>query len=268
MIKIKLLIFKIFKIFQTLKILYSRRKIARFREVYSIQELGNVFEDKNEMYDYFYHYYWNISPGWLKEHRQYFSKDFRGFGEDAFHGMWYFIFKELKPKHILEIGIYRGQTLTLFSLLGKMNNYQVNVHGISPFTPSGDEVSTYLTDLNYMSDVQENFRHFNLPLPNLHEGFSTDQSMIKIIESIGWDLIYIDGNHDYEVAKHDYEICSRNLVKGGILVLDDSSLGTDYSPRFNSTAGHPGPSKVASEIDLNSFEEVLSVGHNRVFRKL
>jgi len=37
---------------------------------------------------------------------------------------------------------------------------------------------------------------------------------------------------------------------------------------FYSSAGHPGPSKVAIEIDLNIFEEILSVGHNRIFKKL
>jgi hypothetical protein len=33
------------------------------------------------------------------------------------------------------------------------------------------------------------------------------------------------------------------------------------------TRGHPGPSKVAQEIDRALFEEALQVGHNRVFLK-
>jgi len=241
---------------------------VRFGEVYSVQELGKLFEDRNEMYDYFYHFYWNISPRWLREHRDYFSKELRGFGEEAFHSMWYFIFKEYKPKQILEIGVYRGQTLTLFSLLGKMNKGDVNVHGISPFTSSGDEVSIYLENLDYKKDVLHNYAQFKLPLPHLHEGYSTDLSMINTIESFEWDLIYIDGNHDYEVAKHDFNLCSKNIKKGGLIVLDDASLYTNYKPPFYATAGHPGPSKVAAEIDLNAFEEILSVGHNRVFKKV
>jgi hypothetical protein len=70
------------------------------------------------------------------------------------------------------------------------------------------------------------------------------------------------------VAKADWDLCAPRVRPGGVLVLDDSALGTDYHPPTFATAGHPGPSRLASEIDGASFCEVLRVGHNRVFRKL
>jgi hypothetical protein len=182
--------------------------------------------------------------------------------------MWYFIFKEFQPKDILEIGIYRGQTLSLFALLGKNLGFETSIHGISPFTSAGDNVSKYLEEPDYYNEVIENFKYFELPLPILHKGFSTDKTMLEIMRSQRWDLIYIDGNHDYEVAKQDFNVCSQFIKTGGLIVLDDSSLNTDFKPPFYSTAGHPGPSKVASEIDSNLFKEILSVGHNRVFEKI
>lgn len=246
---------------------FSKRRILKFNRKLSLHEIHEKFRERNTMYNYFHHFFWNLSPSWLKEHRDYFSKDKRGFGEDAFHSMWYFIFNEFKPKQVLEIGVYRGQTISLFSLLASKFGFVSEIHGISPFSSAGDEVSVYLKNLDYENDVKTNFNYFKLPFPILHKGFSTDKEMIKIIESTQWDLIYIDGNHDYEVAKHDFNFCSKNVKKGGLIVLDDASLNTEYKPAFYSTAGHPGPSKVASEIDMNSFEEILSVGHNRVFKK-
>ena len=246
----------------------SKRKINKLNREYSIKELKNDFNNRNFQYKYFHHYFWNLAPDYLLKHRLYFSKEKRGFGEDAFHALWYKAFKEFKPKHILEIGVYRGQTLSLFSLLSENLSLEAEIHGISPFTSSGDEVSKYLDNLDYYNDVKKNFDYFGLPLPILHKGFSTDEEMIKIIQTEQWDLIYIDGNHDYEVAKQDFEICSKQLNKGGLIVLDDASLYTDYKPPFYSTAGHPGPSKVANEIDMNLFEEIISVGHNRIFIKL
>ena len=222
----------------------------------------------NLKYKYFHHFFWNLAPVWLRDHRKYFSHEKRGFGEDAFHAMWFFIFKEFHPKDILEIGIYRGQTLSLFSLLSKNFKYEANIHGISPFTPAGDNVSKYLEEPDYYSDVIINFKKFQLSQPFLHKGFSIDKAMAEVIRSKQWDLIYIDGNHDYEVAKADFIVSSQNVKKGGLIVLDDASLYTDFKPPFYSTAGHPGPSKVASEIDPDLFEEILSVGHNRVFKKL
>jgi len=159
------------------------------------------------------------------------------------------------------------QTLTLFSLLGIKLGFKTEIHGISPFSSSGDNVSKYLEKLNYYDDVNRNFEYFQLPPPVLHSGFSTDASMINEIRNNQWDLIFIDGNHDYEIAAHDFKLCSECIKKGGLIVLDDAALYTNYKPPLYSTAGHPGPSQVASEIDPNYFDEILSVGHNRVFMK-
>ena len=142
------------------------------------------------------------------------------------------------------------------------------MHGIGPLSSSGDGVSTYLDNLDYYADVKKNFDYFNLPAPFLHKGYSTDKNMIEQIQSEEWDLIFIDGNHDYDVAKADFIISSRNIKKGGLIVLDDASLYTGFKAPVYSTPGHPGPSKVASEIDTAVFEEILSVGHNRVFKKI
>ena len=83
-----------------------------------------------------------------------------------------------------------------------------------------------------------------------------------------WDIIYIDGNHDYDVVKADWALCSEAVAVGGLIVLDDSGLSTTYQPPAFATAGHPGPSKLAAEIDRSRYEEILQVGHNRVFRRL
>jgi len=32
----------------------------------------------------------------------------RGFGENAFHTMWYLLLEEFKPATFLEIGVFRG----------------------------------------------------------------------------------------------------------------------------------------------------------------
>jgi len=251
-----------------IKFIISKSKRKKYNKELNIADVKKTFPLLNSEYKYFHHYFWNLSPVWLKEHRTYFSKEQRAFGEGAFNAMWHLIFKEFKPQKVLEIGIYRGQTLTLFSLLSQKLNLNTEVHGISPFSSAGDSVSKYLKNLDYMKDVKKNFKHFNLPDPFLHKGYSNDKEMINIIQASKWDLIYIDGNHDYDVAKQDFDISSKQLNQGGLIVLDDASLYVNFEPSSHSTAGHPGPSKVASEIDLNLFEEILSVGHNRVFKKL
>src|ERR1017187_3059451 len=205
----------------TIRYNYSKRKRLQYNKELSIDEINEQFPSLNEKYLYFHNYFWNLSPAWLRSHREYFSKERRAFGEDAFHAMWFHLFKEFKPGKVLEIGVYRGSTLSLFSLLSQKFQLQTEVHGISPFSSAGDTVSKYLDNLDYYEDVKNNFRYFNLPIPYLHKGYSTDVKMIDKIKELEWDLVFVDGNHDYEVAKADFDVCSQHLKKGGLIILDD-----------------------------------------------
>jgi hypothetical protein len=207
-------------------------------------------------------------PNELRAHRDYFRQDKRGFGEDAFHTMWHLLLHRFRPQNFLEIGVYRGQVLSLVSLIARQEKIDCEVTGVSPFSPAGDSVSEYLVNLDYMADTLRNFEHFGLSRPNLLKAYSTDPEAVQLISSSKWDMIYIDGNHDYDVVLRDWDVCSSALAPGGIVVLDDSGLTSAYKPPLFATGGHPGPSRLASEIDATMFEEVLQVGHNRVFRKL
>jgi len=207
-------------------------------------------------------------PPELLEHRSYFTSEGRGFGEDAFHVLWFLLFREFRPKNFLEIGVFRGQTLSLAALLARINGITCEVCGISPFSQAGDSVSRYRPNVDYHEDTLRNFEHFKLKAPQLLRAFSTDQEARSFIASKEWDMIYIDGNHDYEIARQDWELCSSHLSARGIIVLDDSGLTTSFRPPAFATAGHPGPSRLAQEIDRKQFRELLQVGHNRVFQKI
>jgi len=228
-----------------------------------------VYPNPNILYAYMHHYFHFRCPVLIREHRRYFTEEQHGFGEDAFHAMWWLLLSEFRPQKMLEIGIYRGQVISLWALIcERILRQPYEVHGISPFTNIGDSVSNYLDELDYMGDVVDTFRHWNLSQPTLVKALSTDPVAVDYIKSHAWDLIYIDGNHEYEVVLKDYELCSSNLSLGGLLVLDDASLGTSFKPPSFAFAGHPGPSRVAREYAHEEMHFLGAVGHNRVFRKI
>lgn len=212
-----------------------------------------------------------LLPAELRAHRAYFHDEpanRRGYGEDAFHTLWYVLMNEFRPANYLEIGIFRGQTVTLAALCARLGKFPCAVHGISPFSSAGDSVSSYRKDIDYYTDTLSNFDRFQLPHPTLLRAYSTDPQAVALIQSRTWDMIYIDGNHDYEVVRQDWDVCSKALKAGGVVVLDDSGLSTRYQPPIFATRGHPGPSRIAEEIDRGRFREILQVGHNRAFQKL
>jgi hypothetical protein len=225
-------------------------------------------EDPTDFYLDCFRFFHQRLPPQFREHRSYFTEEGRGFGEDAFHVLWFLLFREFKPKNFLEIGVFRGQTLSLAALLSRSSNLPATVSGISPFSSAGDSVSRYRNNVDYLEDTLKNFRHFNLPAPQLVRAYSTDPGAEQFIASQQWEMVYVDGNHDYEVARKDWENCSRNLKTDGIIVLDDSALMTAFRPPRFATGGHPGPSKLAAEINRKQFREVLRVGHNRAFQKI
>jgi UDP-N-acetylglucosamine transferase subunit ALG13 len=125
----------------------------------------------------------------------------------------------------------------------------------------------YREHVDYLADTRTNLAHFGLAEPELIRAFSTDTAARGRVARGSWDAIYIDGNHDYEVARADWDLCATHVAPGGIIVLDDSAMDTAYRAPAFATAGHPGPSQVASEINRNEFREILCVGHNRVFQR-
>lgn len=223
--------------------------------------------DPTTFYERAVEFFGRSLPEEFRAHHTYFTQPGRGFGEDAFHTQWFLLFREFRPKSFLEIGVFRGQSLSLAAICARQFQIDCFVQGISPFSTAGDAVSRYRPGLDYQTDTLENFSHFKLPEPALLKAYSTDAAAAQLIGSRAWDFIYIDGNHDYDIAKADWEICAKNISPGGIIVLDDSGLCTNFRAPAFATGGHPGSSRLATEIDHRAFTEILQVGHNRVFQK-
>lgn len=221
-------------------------------------------KDANKWYQIFKGTFKNL-PEEIQKHRKYFLD--KGFGEDAFHAMWYYLFDTYRPKNVLEIGVFRGQTISLFNLLGKTFNYSPYVLGISPLTDANDSVSTY-DKLDYAKDIATHYEYFNLGTPNLLKEYSEKKIARETIKSKKWDLIYIDGNHDWPNVLVDYCNCAEALSDAGIIVFDDSSLHENYDPPPNAFKGHPGPSYVLEAYAKQEMDLFLTVGHNNCLRRV
>jgi hypothetical protein len=208
----------------------------------------------------------------LKSHRLYVESNNLGFGERPFHAMWREIINLMPPSFkFIEIGVYKGQVLSLVKLLSDNSNKNVEYYGVTPLIGLGDKFSNY-EQADYKQIISGIFNHFNLEFDsdkNLIIGSSDDKEVMDKIEEFKYfDLMYIDGSHDYEVVISDIELMKRVCKQGAIIVFDDSACFKELPP--NNFKGHIdvcNAIKNTLEID-NNFKELLCVGHNRVFQKV
>jgi predicted O-methyltransferase YrrM len=241
-------------------------KNRRFIKKMSVENLHPSLMSRSDVYRYFENQFRFRSPQFLWKHNWYFKQHNRGFGEPAFHAVWHQILEELKPRKCLEIGVYRGQTISLWSLIAENLNFNCKVVGITPLTRVGDSFSQYL-DVDYLADINKNFEKFKLQHGDIVKDFSTGPVGTKTINSGNWDLIYIDGSHDFEDVYLDYFNSISGLASNGIIVMDDSSMYLEEVKGYAAFQGHPGPSRVCADHAMNDLEHFLSVGHLNFFRK-
>ena len=121
----------------------------------------------------------------LKKHRFYIENNNLGFGEKPFHVLWREIIRSQNENFkFLEIGVYKGQILSLVKLLSDFYNKNLEFYGVTPLDNSGDKYSNY-EKTNYMSTIQNLFNEFRLEFnsnQNLIIVDSTDESIKKIIK--------------------------------------------------------------------------------------
>lgn len=181
-----------------------------------------------------------------------------GFGERSFLWMWKLLVDEMPPDFkFLEIGVFRGQVLALIRILSKT----AHITGITPLDSTGGHWdSDYEADIKYLHD------HFKLSQPDIIKGLSTDK---EIIDTAGgeYDIIYIDGGHEYEVAKADIINYSPFVKVGGYLVIDDCA--NKYDLPYGYFRGIESVSRAVDEhLPNEQFKEIFSVVHNRIFQRV
>jgi hypothetical protein len=227
----------------------------------------------------------------LDAHRSWVEETKWGFGDRAFHYMWYLLLRdEILPREdpaLLEIGVYKGQVISLWALIASELGRTARIHAISPLRgtrpklPRGfARIATYLSRryredsrngnhyerLDYAAAVREIFERFSQDVSKVtfFRGLSEDPGIKQQTAGMTFDLVYIDGGHRYEEVQHDIAYYGSRVKQGGFMVLDDAS---SFQPGTRFFRGHESVSRAAEELDAATWHNVLNVGHNRIYKR-
>jgi hypothetical protein len=208
----------------------------------------------------------------LVEHKNYVVKNSYGYGDQEFHWMWKLIVDDMPNSFkFLEIGVYKGQVLSLIGLLAKRSGKNCQNFGVTPLAPIGDAYSKYdsVDYLEAILSIQEVFGIDSKRKAKIIKGLSNENSVKEKCRIIApFDVVYIDGGHDYKTVVNDIITYSELVNVGGYLVIDDASYNLDLPRgRFR---GWPDVTRAAKDfLDSDSnFRHMFAVGHNRVWRRI
>lgn len=249
----------------------------------TFREVVNLYENTKEIHrDIYFGFKQNVNRTfYLKRHRDYIVENRHGYGNRAFHWMWKLLVDEMPDDFsLLEIGVFKGQTLNLTSFCAQLSKKTARVYGVTPLDTTDGH-----PDIDYEAEIVKIYKDFNVPMDNLLiiEGLSTNDTIKQTVTNVsaeqsGFDMIYIDGGHSYDVVKSDIETYIPHLKVGGYLIVDDCSNNLNMpddicmsytSPKFQ-CIGIPDVTRAVEEfVETNpQLTHQFAVGHNRVWKKL
>ena len=196
----------------------------------------------------------------LKALRDHVEAHVLGFGERSFLGLWDVLLSDLpKNPRLLEIGVFRGQTLAAW----RMIDPKAIIRGITPLDSTDGHWES-----DYEKDIADLHKTFNLKQPTIWKGLSTDSAILeKAASADPFDLIYIDGGHSYEVAHSDVLRYSSFVKVGGLLVIDDCANRYDL-PDGMFKGIEAVSMAVDEQLPNDYYIELFSVVHIRVFKRV
>lgn len=228
----------------------------------------------------------------LARHRQHVQQGQLGFGDPAFHSMWCSLLNHAAQRfgrvHALEIGVYKGQVISLWALLAATLQLDVEVSALGPLT--GQPVhktslfnrlryridrrfreqidnGNFYADEDYASIIRAHFDFHGLDFDRVHlyRGFSTDPAVLAQLADHAFHVVYVDGDHSHAGALHDFQTFAAKIPLGGWLIADDASCDL---PGTRFWKGHEAVSRAVQIMPSLGFRNVLNVGHNRIFERV
>ncbi|MEM8938852.1 MAG: class I SAM-dependent methyltransferase [Bacteroidota bacterium] len=159
------------------------------------------------------------------------------------------LFEEIRPKSMIEIGVWTGKRSTEFIKSGFLEMY----HGFDLFEEITKEIQVHESmgtcHMVYKDDIEKKLRSVNSKtLVELHKG-NTKHTLSDFFNksSLKFDFILIDGGHSLETIDNDWKYCEKLLSDNGTCVFDDYYLNTDLV----------GCRRLIDSLDKNTWEVVF-----------
>lgn len=135
---------------------------------------------------------------------------------------------------IVEIGSWKGKS-TIFIGKGALAGKRIKVYAIDPHTGSPENIKVLGKVWTY-DDFKKNIENAGLNDIVIPIVKTSEEAAKNFTDPV--EFIFIDGVHEYEMVKQDFELWFPKLIDGGIIAIHDTVA--------------PGPKKVVKKYIYKS----------------
>ena len=152
--------------------------------------------------------------------------------------------KKLKPKNVLEVGIFQGVTSrNICEVLKIMNGDDFRFTGIDIFEINKNSKDEHIPNIKFSNILKTIYYKYIIRMEpyslrsvnKLLEKFKNNVTIIKgdsnkILKDVSmkFDYVFLDGGHKYETVKNDLMYLTQVVNNGGVILCDDYNL--TYAP--------------------------------------
>lgn len=153
---------------------------------------------------------------------------------------------------IVEIGSWKGRSTVWLGYGSKEGNH-VKVYAVDPHTGSSEH--RLFGRVWTFDDFMENIKWNHLEDVVIPLVTNSESAVHLIAEPV--EMIFIDGSHEYEDVKNDFQLWYPKIITGGVLALHDVTT-------------FPGPARIAEEFIQHSdnFTDITIVDSMLVATKV
>ena len=138
----------------------------------------------------------------------------------------YTLVRNLGGEHVVEIGSAYGGTTEVLARAVAANGRGL-VHTVGPF-----DSERFLPEMEKWPDTAKNATRF-YPVPSMSFYIQMERSLTRP------DLVFVDGNHDYEYALFDILCAAKGLQPRGFIVIDNISQAGPYYAAIDFLQSNP-----------------------------
>tara|TARA_B100000401_G_C52636157_1_gene638451 strand:- start:214 stop:861 length:648 start_codon:yes stop_codon:yes gene_type:complete len=157
----------------------------------------------------------------------------------------------IRPKSILEVGVYNGQRALEMIQAARTFNSKINYYGFDLFEDFQKKILKKEFSKIPISRKKINYKLSNYGTIKLYKGY-TEKTLPEFLKKkIFVDFIFIDGGHLIKTIEKDWKYCSKLMGRDSLVIFDDYYLGNKkILSKF-------GSNKTYKKIKTNIYQKTL-----------